>query len=156
MIFLKQKNKNGFTLIELLMVIIIISILAVISASSYRLAQIKARDVERKSDLEAVFKSLMLYYNDTGTFPDEKSFSFGNSETGFVGNDGTIYMRETPIDPKNIDDYKYVYKTDGKIFNLFANLENKNDSQCKTDPYQVNGVNYCYGLSSPNSVVINW
>ena len=128
-----------------------------VSASSYRTAQIKARDTERKANLDAVSKSLMMYYNDTGRFPNLTSIRlFGNSAVGFTGANGIIYMRETPLDPKDSGDYKYVYKTDGKMFNLFANLENKDDSQCEVTPYQVDGINYCYGLSSPNSVVINW
>ncbi len=151
------RRAGGFTLVELLMVIIIIGIVSLLSASSYRTAQIKSRDTERKANLNALHKSLMMYYNDTGSFPNLASDRlFGNSAVGLTGANGIIYMRETPKDPKDSGDYKYVYKTDGKMFNLFANLENKKDSQCKTAPYQVSGVNYCYGLSSPNAIVKNW
>lgn len=153
----KTKKKNGFTLIELLMVIIIVGILTMVSASSYRTAQIKARDTERKANLDAVHKSLMMYYNDTGTFPNLTSNQlFGNSAVGFTGANTIIYMRETPQDPK-YPDYKYKYQlsNDSKQFALFANLENKNDSQCKTELYNVGGEDYCYGISSPNTTPKN-
>jgi len=155
---MKIKNiKNGFTLVELLVVISIIGILTVISLASFTTAQIKARDAQRKSDLEQTSKALMLYYSDTGTFPPEVDFHFGNESPGFVSVDGnTIYMRKTPQDPK-FPTSVYVYKTDGSSFNLFANLENTKDSQCpQPAPYTVGAVSYCYGVASPNTVLQDW
>lgn len=149
-------KKNAFTLVELLVVIAIISILTVVSVSSYRTAQIKARDTERKTSLDSVLKSLMAYYNDNGSLPDNFVFgSGGDTGKGFTGPDGTVYMVKTPIDPVNEGGYVYVYKKAGNVFNLFANLENEADSQCKNSPYVVGGTNFCYGVSSPNSLVIN-
>jgi prepilin-type N-terminal cleavage/methylation domain-containing protein len=154
----KKTRKLGFTLIELLEVISIIGILTIISTSSFRNTQIKAHDSQRKSDLDAVSKSLMMYYNDKGVFPE--SFTFGDEITGFVGDNDIVYMRKTPLDPKNDDGYVYVYKVsdDFKEFNLFANLENKSDSQCKDEDndYLVDGTDYCYGISSPNTIVKSW
>lgn len=153
----KLIKKTGFTLVELLVVISIIGILTMISVSSYSSAQIKARDSERKSNLDAVSKALMLYYNDNGYFPNLTSDQiFGNSSVGLTGANAIVYMRETPIDPKNVDEYvyRYVVSPSGISFNLFANLENKKDSQC-SGGYSVNGIGYtfCYGVSSPNTVV---
>lgn len=156
-------KKNGFTLIELLVVISIISILTMISVSSFITAQVKGRDSQRKSDLDGLSKALMMYYNDNGRFPD--SVNFGNETPGLIdpNNPTTIYMRKTPIDPKNITPYTYVYKVDStnfKKFNLFANLENTKDSQCQllngVGKYSVNGKNYCYGVSSPNTILKDW
>lgn len=156
----KITKKNAFTLVELLVVISIISILTVVSVSSYRTAQIRARDVERKASLDAILKSVMAYYNDNGFLPNEFNFGKGGDDgKGFVGPDGTVYMVQTPIDPINEGDYVYVYKKkDNNIFYLFANLENKEDSQCKdtTNDYTVDGKDFCYGVSSPNSVVNSW
>lgn len=152
-----NKNKYGFTLVELLVVISIIGILTMISVASYTTAQIKARDSQRKSDLDGISKALMLYYNDTGSFPG--SFPFGDSAVGFTGANAIIYMRIAPQDPKNSNDstYQYIYKTDGKSFNLFSKLENTSDSQCLVNDNdgkrEVNDVYYCYGISSPNTVV---
>ena len=149
---LKIKKTKGFTLVELLVVISIMGILTVISLASFVSAQVKARDAQRKSDLGQVSKALMLYYSDTGTFP--ATFEFGDEEPGFkVGE--TIYMRKTPQDPKT--PAVYIYKTDGKSFNLFANLENKKDSQCpQPPPYTIGTDGYCYGVASPNTILKNW
>ncbi|HPT66314.1 MAG TPA: prepilin-type N-terminal cleavage/methylation domain-containing protein [Candidatus Woesebacteria bacterium] len=153
----KIKNNLGFTLVELLVVISIMGILTVISVASFTSAQIKARDSQRKSDLDQTAKALMLYYGDTGTFPAEGDFKFGYEEDNGFKIGETIYMRKTPKDPKDSSDYVYVYKTDGKSFNLFANLENKKDSQCNGS-YAITGVGstFCYGVSSPNSLVKSW
>lgn len=152
---IKNKKKLGFTLVELLVVISIISVLTIISVSSFVTAQVKSRDSQRKSDLDQVSKALMLYYSDTGTFPTEVDFKFGNETPGFVIGE-TVYMRKTPQDPK-YPNYIYKYKTNGKFFNLFADLENIKDSQCQllngTGKYSVDGKNYCYGISSPNTIV---
>lgn len=152
-------NRNGFTLVELLVVISIISILTIISMGSYRSIQIKARDGQRKSDLNAVSKALMLYFSDKGVFP--ASFPFGNISVGFTGGNGIVYMRQTPLDPRNesANGYQYVYIVDAtfKKFNLYTNLENTKDSQCQllngVGIYSVGGKNYCYGIASPNTVV---
>ena len=154
-----NNKKTGFTLIELLVVISIMGILTIISVSSFVNAQIKARDSQRKSDLDGLSKALMMYYGDNGFFPDLTSDEiFGNEDVGLTGTDAIIYMRKTPLDPRNSSPYDYVYKTDGTFreFNLFANLENKSDSQCKEVPYVVDGIEYCYAVSSPNTVVKNW
>lgn len=154
----KKKNNKGFTLMELLVVISIMGVLTIISFSSFKNAQIKARDSQRKSDLNNISKALMMYYSDKGIFPS--TFEFGKTlGLGFTGDNSLVYMRETPEDPKNLAPYTYVYKVDPtfKKFNLFANLENKEDSQCD-GAYTIAGVgtSYCYGISSPNEILKNW
>jgi len=153
------KNKKGFTLIELLVVISIISILTMISVSSFRNAQIKSRDAQRKSDLDGLSKALMMYYSDKGKFPD--GVIFGDIETGLVDpNDvETIYMRKIPAELKsNWPEYVYEVSGSKKSFNLFADLENKEDIQCikkenSSDFWDRDGQSYCYGVASPNTVV---
>jgi prepilin-type N-terminal cleavage/methylation domain-containing protein len=159
----RETLKRGFTLIELLVVISIISILTIISVSSFVTAQVKGRDSLRKSDLDGMSKALMMYYNDNGKFPDLTSDTlFGNENVGLTGSNGIIYMRKTPLDPKNVTPYKYVYKVNPtfKEFNLFANLENINDSQClqvnKLGKYTVDSKKYCYGVTSPNTILKDW
>lgn len=151
-----NKNKKGFTLVELLVVIAIVGILSVVSLASFTRVQIKSRDAQRKSNLDAVSKALMMYYNDYGFFPD--TFEFNNIEVGFTGANEQVYMRVTPEDPKK-DAWKgYVYRIslDKKSFNLFADLENRDDSQClkENEGSDIGKWNdYCYGVSSPNTVV---
>jgi type IV pilus assembly protein PilA len=159
----QAQGERGFTLVELLVVIAIIAILSVVSLASFTRAQVKARDVQRKSDLIAMSKSLMMYYNDYGVFPALTSGQlFGNKDVGFTGPNGQIYMRVTPEDPKKdeLSDYVYEVSPSRTSFNLFADLENKDDSQCIKEiegsdvgKWNREGNDYCYGVSSPNTVV---
>lgn len=132
---------------------VIIGILSVISFGAFTSARSKARDSERKSNLDAVSKSLMMYFNDNGKFPETLNLTTEN--VAFTGANDLVYMAELPVDPKNLSPYIYVYKvtSDFKKFNLYANLENKLDSQCQDTPYSVDGVEFCYGLTSPNTTV---
>jgi len=57
---MKPKNKKSFTLIELLIVIALIGILAGIGIFTYDEAQKKARDAQRKNDLQNVIKAMYL------------------------------------------------------------------------------------------------
>lgn len=153
-------KKNGFTLIELLVVIAIVGILTMVSVSSYRNAQIKAKDSQRKSDLNNLSKALMMYYNDNGVFPNLTSNQiFGNEAVGLTGPNGITYMRKTPKElTANWPAYVYEVSGSKKSFNLFADLENRNDSQCVKSSGDVGswvrgGNDYCYGVASPNTTV---
>lgn len=74
------RTKQGFTLVELLVVITILAILGMIALSVFSNAQKQARDAKRKSDIDAIAKSLEasrdfstaagLYFNKLGSdFP---------------------------------------------------------------------------------------
>ncbi len=62
-------GQAGFTLVELLVVIAIMSILTIIAVSQFQNAKKKSRDVQRKGDISAVSKALLMYYTDYGYFP---------------------------------------------------------------------------------------
>lgn len=70
MLKVRTSKETGFTIVELLVVIVVIAILATISAVVYSGAQARARDSIRKNDLAEIKKALFLYNVDKGTWMD--------------------------------------------------------------------------------------
>jgi len=68
MVSLKQRQ-SGFTIVELLIVIVIIGILATLVIVTFSGVQQRARDSERKTDINAVAGQLEAAYAKTGTYP---------------------------------------------------------------------------------------
>ena len=139
-----MKKKNlGFTLIELLVVISVIGLLAALIMVNFNAARERARDVQRKSDLDQVKKALRMYYNDMSLYPDtggsNKIKACGNPTTttfewGSAFACGSMtYMKFLPHDPgwKQAGDSDYQYNTpqasSGQDFCLWTTLENKSD-----------------------------
>ena len=70
---LKQTLKSareGFTIIELLIVIAIIGILAGLVLNNFQGAQAKARDSQRRTDINAIHAQLENYHNENGNYHD--------------------------------------------------------------------------------------
>jgi len=148
-------RSKGFTLLELLVTISILSILATVGMGQYQTSQMKARDAQRKADLDNVARALEMYYNDYEAYP--LSDASGRIEVDGVGldwgtefsTDDAIYMKMLPKDPLD-SDYSYCYESDGSRFALYAHLENKNDPDYYPDGYQCSGETYTYAISSSN------
>lgn len=64
-------SHKGFTIVELLIVIVIVAILAAITAVAYNGIQSKAHDAAIRSDFRAVANLLEIYRNDVGTYPHD-------------------------------------------------------------------------------------
>lgn len=121
-------RQSGFTLIELVVVIAIIATLTALSTFNFNQARIRARDVQRKSELKQIQNALELYKNDhfPQRFPtDEEGLSVLIPPTG-------NYMSVLPRDPKvkaqsgSWVDYVYDNLT-SSTFTLTACLENTGD-----------------------------
>lgn len=149
--FGEKKTRKGFTLIELLVVVSIIGMLTALIMVNFNAARERARDVERKSDLDQIKKALRMYYNDVGTYPahssDNKIVGCGTGASPATCNWGSgwtrqtmTYMKVLPQDPsyKQAGDpsYNYSQVSPGQDFLLSATLENKSDSDiCKSQTH---------------------
>ncbi|MFH1601377.1 MAG: prepilin-type N-terminal cleavage/methylation domain-containing protein [Candidatus Shapirobacteria bacterium] len=156
-------KRKGFTLVELLVVMAIMAILASIAFGQYRNSQKKARDAQRKADLDNIARALEMYYSDHGSYPlNYEGLISVDGETGVgwtesfqadVGDDQTVvYMKRLPKDPQT--DYSYCYFGDSDSFTLYAKLENDNDSNYCASGYTCNtDSDYRYAVASPNAEV---
>lgn len=70
---------KGFTLIELLVVVLIVGVLASVSAAQYEMAAEKARAAEAVINIRALAQALELYYMANGNYPplDGEHFADG-------------------------------------------------------------------------------
>ncbi len=122
--------RKGFTLVELLVVIAILAILSTLGVSNFRTARIKARDLGRKSDLQAIAKSLEAYVNDHRAYPtstlDGEIGCTPACPWGSAMTDGqSTYMPSLPEDAVSTLSYRYV--STGTSYSLYAHLENPDD-----------------------------
>lgn len=141
---MKQK---GFTLIELLVTMGIIAVLSGLAVFNFNQARMRARDVQRKSDLSQLQKALELYRNDNnGRYPQ----SIADQATVLVT---AGYSKTVFVDPKAESWTNYVYEplyTNGvvKSYYIHTCLENKADPTRNSskgncpDPYGGPGVFY--------------
>lgn len=122
-----MRNK-GFTLIELLVVISIIGILATLLMANVAGVRERARDVQRKSDINQIQKALEMYKNSQST-P-----SYSANLDALVPN----FIKSRPHDPKYVStctencwaDYSHARDaTDTLKYTLKACLENASDPQ---------------------------
>lgn len=71
MLKILRKAQAGFTIIELLIVIAIIGILAGLVLNNFQGAQAKARDTQRRTDINNIHAKLEEFYNEQGGYPNE-------------------------------------------------------------------------------------
>lgn len=120
-----KKNNSGFTLIELVVVMAIVATLTAMATFNFNQARIRARDVQRKSELRQIQNALELFKNDQypQRFPDDTE-GLDILVTG--------YMAQLPVDPRvkalagSWLDYAYD-QVDALHYTLTACLENLAD-----------------------------
>ena len=142
---LNKNNEKGFTLIELLVVVGIIGILTALVTVNLQGARERARDAQRKGDLDQVQKALELYKNDQNpqTYPSRIDY-----QTVIVSGG---YMKEFPIDPthRQVEEWQdYWYYADLAVdpleYFLIACLENEADPDAdKNKPGGSNNSSVC-------------
>ena len=156
-------NKDrGFTLVELMVVIAIMSILALITFAQFSTAQAKARDIQRKSDVSSLGKSLQMYFADYGYFPTEIGGANSSDEWRGDFRDAAdyVYMKNLPVDNTQNDTYPYCYIAAGGTadkplkYAVVTRLEYAGDSEARdlTGIY-CGTVGYNFMVVSPNTSV---
>lgn len=128
-------SKSGFTLIELLVVIAIFGILMALITANLAGGRERARDSQKKQNLQQLKVSLHLYYTDFGHFPPPGnglnflacgSSGTTNCDESFTAG-GKEYMAKLPKNG-NQNDFRYYSCNSGDDFRLKINLTNGSDS----------------------------
>lgn len=117
-----------------------------VSAVQLRQGQMKARDAQRKADVELVARALSAYFEEYDQYPasrDGKIVSCGGKsrtvcEWGGENLDdgqGTVYLKKLPVDPLSNLGYGYVYEVNetGQKFRLYVALEWRGDPAYKNN-----------------------
>lgn len=145
---MKKLKTDGFTLIELVIVMAIIATLTALATFNFTQARVRARDVQRKSELKAIQNALELYKNDK--MPQE--YPAGDLTAALV----TVYMPKLPVDPKekvtvgSWMDYSYARDlTDSLKYTLSACLENTSDPDKTATACGASTAGYIYQLTQP-------
>ncbi len=126
-------RRGGFTLIELLVVISILAVLGTIGVSSFKGAQAKARDSQRKNDLNAIASALEIFFQAKGSYLTTAS----NPNSCIIDPDPYsqqnfkqyLGSKTIPVDPSTKVKYCYVSDSKGSFYKIWAKLENSSDSQ---------------------------
>ena len=119
---------KGFTLIELLVAMGIVAVLTGMAAFNFNQSRVRARDIQRKSDLSQMQKAMELYRNDyNGNYPPAEDFQ-ATLQTGG-------YTKIEFNDPRDGEwsDYYYSPSVDFKSYYLMTCLENTTDQTKTTD-----------------------
>lgn len=143
--------RRGFTLIELLLVMSIIGILSTLGFTNYLTSLKKAKDAERKSDLNQIQKALELYKLDQATpaYPAVASWpAVGSCWSSGASCTDNIYMRSVPGD--GTASYYYDLGADSLTYTLAACLENSTDPQAVSCPAAFAAcLTKCFILNEP-------
>lgn len=147
-------------MIEVLVVITIIGILAIMILTNFGPSREKARDIQRKTDLNQIKTSLALYYSIWGRYPDGSGDSIVGCGTAALptscvwgssvwSRDSVVYMKLLPSDPLAPDRGYFYTSSDNNSFTIRALLENKLDkdidkSQTRCGACSVSERDVCY------------
>ncbi|MCA1807440.1 MAG: type II secretion system GspH family protein [Actinobacteria bacterium] len=94
-------QQKGFTIIELLIVIVVIGILATITAVALGGANARARDAKRESDVKSLQTAIEAYYTIEGSsnYPTEANMNdTAFRDANFQGLDESVYQDPNAAD----------------------------------------------------------
>ncbi len=149
---LRHMNIAGLTMIELLIVIVIIATLFMLLLLMIRGNIFRARDAQRKGDLEKMQVAFEEYYNDEGCYPPADLVE----DCG--GDALDPYLDRVPCDPTDGDPYLYIPNDDRcDGYRLYAQLTNTEDPEieelaCDGACGCGYGPDYNYGVAANNTV----
>ena len=144
----RLKNESGFTIVELLIVIVVIGILAGLVLNTFNGIQSRARDTERKTDVNAIHAQVEAYQADNGFYPT----------TANMGDSSWIDTNLPGLDSEALNDpsgggYAFAASPSGcdnsttncDTYTLSADLEEdgrgSSDSDSDTADYSKNSLN---------------
>jgi prepilin-type N-terminal cleavage/methylation domain-containing protein len=96
------KANRGFTLIELIVAVAILGVVASIGLAILPSGQAKARDAQRKQDLQNLKIALEVYFQKNGSYPgtSETSHISDPSDPNWIPGMVPTYTSALPVDPK--------------------------------------------------------
>jgi len=160
-------TKKAFTLIELMIVVAIIAILTLLAITNWHQQINRAKDAQRKKDLNRLKIAFEDYYNDHQCYPPADILNHCE------GNELQPYLNSIPCDPSDNTPYCYIHDPDnqtcGQEFRILAALKNPHDpaiaelgcnsvAACgyETTCQQITGrTGYNYGVTSSNVSLAN-
>ncbi len=167
----KNPQASGFTIVELLIVIVVIAILASITAVAFNGVQQRARDSDRRSAVTTIAKALELYYTDNGQYPVSSGSTVINNswsttaDASWANLEAQLrpYLASVPDEPRptagvagmtanghNFDYYankgSYCGSAVGRMYILVYRLEGAQQNtyigDCSTSPLNYSASNY--------------
>jgi prepilin-type N-terminal cleavage/methylation domain-containing protein len=114
MSFFRVHKNSGFTIIEITVAIGVIAILSTAVYAGAGVIREKARDAQRKSDLEQIQLALRLYKEDFGTYPVINTGEKIGDGSGALDASLASYLPSVPQDPKMSSDATYYYFYDSQ------------------------------------------
>jgi prepilin-type N-terminal cleavage/methylation domain-containing protein len=143
------KKENGFTLVELLVVISIIAVLSTIGMVIYTGAQKRARDAQRREEVDAISKALEIAKpNTSAIYPAVTSAMFSANSIPQDPRKNGHYCLTTSADPNT----PTTLPADNNVVYTTIGVDCKNPwypVDSNTDPNWTNGV-------SSSSTVTSW
>ena len=181
----KSAHSAGMSLPEIKVVGAILFVIVAFSLWNFRLANIRARDIQRKNDLKHIKTALDNYAKEVGLLPvsrdnkilacdprviSQESSPSGNQEIEFKPCDWGLdkivnpyteaaFIDGLPIDPLSSQGRTYIYLSNGRNYQLLASLEQKNEAEYNKGVAQRNllcGDKTCnFAVASSNNLPLD-